>query len=434
VTRPAVSVVMPFAGSAADGRRALAALRGLDVEPDDELILADNAGVVGVGEGGVTVVRASGEHSPSHARNVGAEHATREWVLFLDADCVAPADLIDAYFGEPIADDVGALAGEVVPAEEGLTFAARYGAARNFLGQQGHLAHTYLPRAVAANLLVRRRAFDQVGGFYEGVRAAEDTDFSWRLQLAGWGMVGRPRARVEHRYRTTVRALRRQWRGYAAGRAWLGRRYEDFEPEPALRRAGSRVLATVGRGRVRARPRRPSAGPAPRRLERGRFLVLDAVLGVEELAGLTLSNRPAADPPARGAARVVLVADRFPTRGDQLAEFARSLAGARVEAATRPEAVEQAVARELTVDYREDDGAAARVLAAVRVVARHPLRSARDVVGRRSGEPGLTALAPAVRRLARDKHARVHPLGSGDAAAVAERLAALAGRPLQDSD
>ncbi len=379
------------------------------------------------------MVLAAGEHSPSHARNVGAEHASREWVLFLDSDCVAPPDLIDAYFRETIADDVGALAGEVVPAQEGITFAARYGAARNFLGQQGHLAHTYLPRAVAANLLVRRQAFDQVGGFYEGVRAAEDTDFSWRLQLAGWRMEGRPHARVEHRYRTTVRALRRQWRGYAAGRAWLGRRYEDFQPEPALRRAGSRVLATVGRSQVRARPRRQSVGPAPRRLERGRFLVLDAVLGVEELAGLALSNRPAADRPARGAARVVLVAERFPTRGDQLAEFARSLAGARVEASARPEALDQVLARELVIDYREDDGAAARMVATVRLALRHPVRTVRDLVGRRSGGPGLTALAPAVLRLARDKHARVHPLGGEDAGAVARRLAALAGRPLQDA-
>jgi GT2 family glycosyltransferase len=434
VTRPAVSVVMPFAGSPAEGQRALTALLALDASDGDELILADNAGVVADG-GRVSVVRAAGEHSPSHARNVGAEHASGEWVLFLDADCVAPPDLIDAYFAEPIADDVGALAGEVVPAQEGLTFAARYGAARNFLGQQGHLAHTYLPRAVAANLLVRRRAFDQVGGFYEGVRAAEDTDFSWRLQLAGWRMQGRPRARVEHRYRTTVRGLRRQWRGYAAGRAWLGRRYEDFEPEPALRRAGSRVLAKVGRGGVQARPRRvPVGGSPPRRLERGRFLVLDAVLGVEELAGLALSNRPAGGRPEHGAARVVLVAERFPTRGDPLAEFAGSLASARVEAAARPEALEQVVAREMTIDYREDDGRAARAVALGRLVVRHPLRSARDLVGRPADGPGLTALAPAVRRLAHDKQARVHSLGGEDAAAIARRLAALAGRPLQDSD
>jgi GT2 family glycosyltransferase len=431
---------MPFAGTAVQARRARQALLALGTGPRDELILADNAGTADDADaaedqfGPVRVVGAEGERSPSHARNVGAEHATRDWILFLDADTQAPAELLDAYFAEPIADEVGALAGEVVPAQEGATFAARYGAARNFLGQQGHLAHPYLPRAVAANLLVRRRAFEEIGGFYEGVRAAEDTDFTWRLQRAGWRLEARPQARVEHRYRTTVRALRRQWRGYAAGRAWLGRRYRDFHPEPALHRAGARVLASVGGGAMRqARPRRPVSGPGPRRLDRGGFLVLDAVLGVEELAGLALSNRPRPQGPPAGAAHVVLVAERFPVRGDPLAEFARRVAGARVEASSRPEALEQAAARELVIDYREDDGAAARLTALVRVVLRHPLRSARDRLGREPGDPGLAALAPAVRRLARERQARVHPLGGPQAAAIACRLAALAGRPLQDS-
>ncbi len=40
---------MPFAGSAAEGATALAALRALSTEPGDELILADNAGVLGDG-------------------------------------------------------------------------------------------------------------------------------------------------------------------------------------------------------------------------------------------------------------------------------------------------------------------------------------------------------------------------------------------------
>src|SRR5207248_201171 len=111
--------------------------------------------------------------------------------------------------------------------------------------------HPYKPRAVAANLMVRRAAFEQVGGFYEGVRAAEDTDLSWRLQQAGWRLELRSRARVEHTYRATIGDLRRQWRGYAAGRAWLARRYDGFVPEPALRRA-------VGRGWRRTR-RGPSA-------------------------------------------------------------------------------------------------------------------------------------------------------------------------------
>jgi GT2 family glycosyltransferase len=437
VTRPAVSVVMPFAGSRAEAAGALAALRGLDTRPDDELILADNAGVAPADER-VTVVPASGEQSPSHARNAGAARATHPWILFLDADCVAPADLLERFFARAVDEDVGALAGAVVAAAGGEGLAARYGAAKSFLNQDAHLAHPFMPRAVAANLLVRREAFEAIGGFYEGVRAAEDTDFSWRLQRAGWRLEGRGDAVVEHRYRTSVRALRRQWRGYAAGRAWLGRRYDGFAPQPALTRAAGRVL-----GRRRASPAdrsvsgvatTPAGGraarppAAPGRLDRGRFLALDALLGVEELAGFALSNRPHRE--SRGPARVVLVADRFPAPDDPLADFALTLAGARVEAAARPESLGRA-AQGLTIDYREDDGAGARLVAGARLLARHPLRCTRDLFGRRAGAPTLSALAPAVVRLVRDGDARVHPLGGEDARAVAVRLARLAGRRLE---
>jgi hypothetical protein len=315
--------------------------------------------------------------------------------------------------------------------------AARYGTARGFLSQEAHLRHPYRPRAVAANLLVRRAAFEQIGGFYEGVRAAEDTDFSWRLQAAGWRLELRRRAQVEHRYRGTVGELRRQWRGYAAGRAWLARRYEGFTPEPAVARAVGRLRhrtrTALGPGGAPAAGL-PGARAAPPveagRLERGRYLALDALLSAEELAGLAMSNRPAGR--SRAPAHVVMVADRFPARGDPLVEFVSALERVRVEAAARPELLDGGLARGLEVDYREDDGIAARIGALLALVVRHPLRATGDLLARRPGEPGLSNLAPAVLRLQRDRSARVHALGGDEVRATARRLARLAGRPLDE--
>jgi GT2 family glycosyltransferase len=444
VNRPEVSVVMPFAGDERAAQAAIDALRALALRPGDELILADNSAVA-VARGGVAVVRVAGERSPAHARNVGAARAHCDWILFLDADCRAPGGLLDAFFASPVADDVGALAGEVVAMPAGDTLASRYGSARNFLSQQAHLKHPYRPRAVAANLMVRRVAFEQIGGFYEGVRAAEDTDFSWRLQQAGWRLELRRGAQVEHRYRVTVRELRRQWRGYAAGRAWLARRYEGFTPEPAVARAAGRLKARV-RLRVRAPGQLPSGRPVSPAtvarargappvhtgpLERGRYLALDALLSADELAGLVLSNRPAGR--RRAATDVVVVADRYPMRGDPLVEFVVALGHARVEAAARPELPDAGVAREIQIDYREDDGIAVRAGALLALLVRHPLRVAADVVAHRPGEPALSALAPAVLRLGRDRHARVHAVGGEEVRATAQRLARLAGRPLDEA-
>src|SRR5438270_246513 len=83
--------------------------------------------------------------------------------------------------------------------------------------------------------------------------------------------------------------------GYAAGRAWLSRRYEGFQPHPALARAWQRSRARLSG--PPAPPRSAAAGHGAR-AERGRFLALDALLSVDELVGFALSNRPPLSRPA----------------------------------------------------------------------------------------------------------------------------------------
>jgi hypothetical protein len=297
MSRPSVSVVVPFAGDQAAASQALSLLRDLQVGPGDERILADNSVTVAGAPDGVTVVPAPGERSPGHARNAGAGRAGADWILFLDADTHAPAHLLDAYFeaGEPAAD-VGALVGEVRPAPGAGTLAARYASQRNFLSARAHLAHPFRPRAAAANLMVRRAAFEQAQGFAEGVLAAEDTDLCWRLQDLGWRLELREQAAVEHEYRASVRELARQWRSYAAGRAWLARRYPGFRPEPAAVRGVRRAFALINASR-RGGPARglsaraPGTGAPPLSVrERIEFLALDILLAVQELIGLRMSN------------------------------------------------------------------------------------------------------------------------------------------------
>jgi GT2 family glycosyltransferase len=422
---------MPFAGPRAAAEAAVEALLTLEIRDGDELILVDNSGTGAAGRATppVHVVTAGDEASPARARNVGARAAANEWILFLDADVRPSGGLLGAFFAGGIADDVGAVAGEIVAAPEVATLAGRYGAARGFLGQRAHFEHPYRPRAAAANLLVRRAAFEQLGGFYEGVRAAEDTDFTWRLQEAGWKLALRGEAQVEHRYRTTLAELRRQWRGYAAGRAWLARRYDGFVPEPAARRFLRRAAVRWPMSTASAVSTRGAPPVAAGALERGSFAALDAVLAAEELAGLTLSNRPRRHPSVH--AGVVLIADRFPVRDDPLVELAQAVDDVRVEALARPLAPDVAVGRRVRVDYLEDDGQLARLGALATVALRHPVRTTRDLLLRSPGALPLHVLAPAVRRLERDRQARLHCLGAGRGRDLAERLGRLVGRPLE---
>lgn len=296
MSRPTVSVVVPFAGTREQAVAVIAMLAGLETRPGDQLIVADNSGTVPTDARDLTIVRAAGEASAAHARNVGAAAATNDWILFLDADVVAPPDLLDRFLAapEPIGECVGAVTGDIAGIPDTRTLASRYGTARNFLGQRSHVNHPLRPRASSANLLVRRRALEQIGGYTEGIWAAEDTDLTWRLQDAGWTLAFNEHAVVQHAYRTSLRELGRQWRGYAAGARWLSERYPDFRPDPGLNRGIRLLLRRVGIGAgvaFRADGRGSAASARLSRWERLQFLLVQVYLAIEEQIGLRMSNR-----------------------------------------------------------------------------------------------------------------------------------------------
>jgi len=85
-----------------------------------------------------------------------------------------------------------------------------------------------VPWAIGACLLLRRRAFEEVGGFDERQWVyAEDLDLGWRLAQRGWMTRYEPAARVEHESGASTTAAfgpDRQPRFMAASYATLERR------------------------------------------------------------------------------------------------------------------------------------------------------------------------------------------------------------------
>jgi N-acetylglucosaminyl-diphospho-decaprenol L-rhamnosyltransferase len=82
-----------------------------------------------------------------------------------------------------------------------------------------------VPWAVGAFLLVRRAAWDEVGGFDpEQWMSAEDLDLGWRMRRAGWATRYEPRAIVDHAESSATGAvwgdsLRIHWQRCAYG--WM---------------------------------------------------------------------------------------------------------------------------------------------------------------------------------------------------------------------
>jgi GT2 family glycosyltransferase len=239
IDRPGVSVIVPFAGPQAELEEMVRRLAALDVGPDDELLLVDNRPAHTPPAGGlppgVGILHAGDVGSSWYARDAGVRETRAEWLLFIDADTLPVPDILDRYFACPPSAGAGVVAGGVRDWTTSRAICARYISARRKMDQQITLSYPYRPYAQTANCLVRRLAFDEIGGFPTHAMSAGDADLCWRLQDAGWLLESQPDAFVDHENRTRFYDLFRQLARHGAGLAWLERRYAGSSPAPTLR-------------------------------------------------------------------------------------------------------------------------------------------------------------------------------------------------------
>jgi GT2 family glycosyltransferase len=278
--RPPVSVVVPFRGNAEDAERMFAALRRLELRKDDELIVSDNSGWDVHSVDGLAVVPAKSQRSSYYARNTGAAETTNPWLLFTDSDCIPVPNLLDAYFDPPPADRTAAVAGSIVGDPGQTSLLARYARDRNFLDQSDGMHVATGDSAATGNLLIRREAFDEIGGFEEGIRSGGDIDLCWRLRDAGWDIERRPEALVEHRHRDHLVPFLAMIARYAAGSRWLNNRY----PNAAGRWPLPKQLAIAGADA--ARHARHGRGEA------AIFRLIDGLGLIAHNVGYLASNHP----------------------------------------------------------------------------------------------------------------------------------------------
>jgi glycosyltransferase involved in cell wall biosynthesis len=280
MSRPAVDVVVPFAGGDADRRDVLTRMRSLALRDGDTVTVVDNGAQAPPAD--PLVIHAPDRPTSYHARNRGAARGGAEWILFLDADVLAPPDILDRCFAEPVGDRCGAIAGgvrdEQVDDPAALPLPARYAALRAPMSQENTLGHRGWGYAQTANAAFRRSAFEQVGGFEERVRSAGDADLCFRLRAVGWELEYRPEAMVVHRNRTTLRSLLRQRARHGAGSAWVNRRHPGSLPAGPIWRLLRRKLVELARHVRHAR------------WEKAKMAFMDVAVQGAYLAGRLLPN------------------------------------------------------------------------------------------------------------------------------------------------
>jgi GT2 family glycosyltransferase len=155
------------------------------------------------------------------AVNLGASRSSTEWIAIANADVALRAGALDALLVAAARDPQAAALAPRLVLPDGRTQHSVFafptvpfalvlatGVARFFRALGDRLAlpgywdterARRVPWAIAAFLLVRRAAWDQVGGFDERQQLyAEDLDLGWRLRRAGWVTRYEPHAAVEH--------------------------------------------------------------------------------------------------------------------------------------------------------------------------------------------------------------------------------------------
>jgi cellulose synthase/poly-beta-1,6-N-acetylglucosamine synthase-like glycosyltransferase len=224
MSRLAASVVIPARDEAERLPRTLAAVQAAvaAVPGGAEVIVADHGSrdeTAAIARRlGARVVDASAARTISGVRNRGARVAQGDVIAFVDADTLVEPDWLAAgvrlFREQPFCGAAG-----FPPATEQGNWLVR--ASGLFAAPDAHLLKSRAPARwlPSANLLVRRRTFDRLGGFDEELATCEDYDLTVRIRATGQELLRDPALRATHlREPQSVAQLFRKerWRGRAS--------------------------------------------------------------------------------------------------------------------------------------------------------------------------------------------------------------------------
>lgn len=172
------------------------------------------------------IVDSSDRPGAAHARNVGALAAAGEVFAFCDADDeVAPGWL--AAIGDALSEyDFVASRFETKKLNKPQILKTRVGGQQ--VGLQEYTYPPYLPHSGGSGLGVKRALHEQIDGFDETMLRLHDTDYCWRIQLAGTALHFVSNAVIHIRFPDTISAKCRQTLVWGEYNVLLYKKYRAF--------------------------------------------------------------------------------------------------------------------------------------------------------------------------------------------------------------
>lgn len=239
---PEITVIVPTFNAEATIGEQLDALAGQTFAGPWEVVVVDNGSTDRSAEiaHGYTdrldlrVLSAADRRGAAHARNAGVRVARAPKVAFVDADDVVAPDWLAAIVRALDDHDAVASRFDAVALNSQEQRQRRSLAQDTGLGRHNYAA--FLPHAGGSGLAVRTTVHEALGGFDENMFRLQDTDYSWRLQLAGYDLHFEPSAVLHVRFRSGEAATVRQALEYGRynGRLYVRYRRHGMARAPIL--------------------------------------------------------------------------------------------------------------------------------------------------------------------------------------------------------